>query len=58
MFAGGAIGEAIRNLSSPTRWSLIATVGGVVVMSSDLILLYILWQVFRKGPVAESATSV
>jgi hypothetical protein len=50
MFAGGAIGEAIRNIATPAESHLIATVGAIIIMSADLVLLYILWQVFRKQP--------
>lgn len=50
MFAGGAIGESIRHLSSRDQLHWISTAGGLVVMSADMTLLYILWQVFRKTP--------
>ena len=50
MFAGGSIGEAIRNLATPRHSHLLASIGGLVGTLADLVLLYILWQAFRKDP--------
>ncbi len=55
MFAGGSIGEAIRNLATPRESHLISNIGGLVVMLADLIPLYILWQAFRRDPPSESS---
>jgi hypothetical protein len=52
MFAGGAIGEALRNLSTASQLHGLSTAGGLLVIGADMMLLYILWQVFRKGPAA------
>ena len=57
MFAGGAIGEAVRSLATRNQSHLISTAGGLIVMLADLTLLYILWQVFRKGPADEKPTT-
>jgi len=48
MFAGGSIGEAIRNLATPVQSHLIASIGGLVGTLADMALVYILWQTFRK----------
>jgi hypothetical protein len=48
MFAGGSIGEAIRNLAMPSQSHPLANIGGLVGTLADLALLYILWQAFRK----------
>ena len=50
MFAGGAIGEAIRSISTASEAHIASVAGGIVVILADMMLLYILWQVFRKGP--------
>jgi len=55
MFAGGSIGEAIRNLAIPTQLHAVAIIGGLVVMLADLVLLYILWQTFRRDPKEQAA---
>ena len=57
MFAGGSIGEAIRNLATPGQSHVVASIGGLVGTLADLMLLYILWQAFRKDPKAKQQTA-
>lgn len=58
MFAGGAIGEAIRNLAIRNKSHFLNTAGGLIGMMADLTLLFILWQTFRKTPAAKPALSL
>jgi hypothetical protein len=52
MFAAGAIGEAIRNLSTASKLHWLSNIGGILIVLADMMLLYILWQTFRNGPTA------
>jgi hypothetical protein len=46
-FTGEAIGGSLRHLSQANRSALITNIGNAVVVLTELLFLYILWQVFR-----------
>jgi hypothetical protein len=50
MFAGEAMGESIRTMAAAmsTNRHLVADIGGLVVLISDLGFLYIWWRAFRR----------
>ena len=56
-FTGQAIGESIRSLALPSRSASISLSGGVVIMLTNLVCLYIWLQAFRepRGVVSASA---
>jgi hypothetical protein len=59
MFAGEAVGESLRNLASTmesqSRGHVLADVGGVLGLVSDLAFLYIWWRAFlTPKPLANS----
>jgi UDP-N-acetylmuramyl pentapeptide phosphotransferase/UDP-N-acetylglucosamine-1-phosphate transferase len=47
MFAGEAIGESLRNLSSIHRSHLIADIGGILILVSNMAFLYVWWRAFK-----------
>jgi hypothetical protein len=51
MFAGGAIGEALRNLASAHEHHALSYVGSLIMLTADTMLLYIWWRAFRKDSV-------
>jgi hypothetical protein len=51
MFTGGAIGESLRNLASTNEHHVLSSIGGLIVLIADTILLYIWWRAFRKDAI-------
>jgi hypothetical protein len=58
MFAGEAIGDAIRNIAIRYRSRPAFYSATVFVLLADLLFLYIWWQAFRKERVASKANFV
>lgn len=60
MFAGEAIGESLRNLSSIHRSHLIADIGGILVLVSNMAFLYVWWRAFKapRPPAAPKTAGV
>jgi len=60
MFAGEAVGESLRNMASTierqSRGHVLADIGGVLGLVSDLGFLYIWWRAFRTTKPAPKAT--
>jgi len=52
-FAGGAIGEAVRNLAQVNQSLALSVLGGIVIIASNLTFLYI-WRQALRGPVAHA----
>ncbi|MBZ5626705.1 MAG: hypothetical protein LAQ69_49705 [Acidobacteriia bacterium] len=48
-FTGEAIGGSLRHLSQANRSALTTNIGDAVVVLTDLLFLYILWQTFREA---------
>jgi len=62
MFAGEAVGESVRSMASAiasqARGHVVADIGGVLALVSDLGFLYIWWRAFRTSkPHAQKSAS-
>ena len=51
MFTGEAIGESLRNLATRNETHVLSTIGGLLVMVVNTVLLYIWWRAFRTKEV-------
>jgi len=49
MFSGEAIGESLRQLAQRDRSSGLALSGGLIMMLSNLVFLFVWWQAFRPA---------
>ena len=59
MFAGQAIGESIRSLAIARELHVVATVGGLLGLASDIAMMYLWWRTFRaQEPAAPRARPV
>lgn len=53
MFTGGAIGDSLRNLASAHEYHVLSIIGGIIMLISDTVRLYIWWRAFRKDSLTE-----